>query len=258
MRKRLIVLFILLSSPFSCFGQIFNERFEDWPVDLKINGKILVAGKTEDGPLIARLLTEKERSLPAAFLLDPEVPAASLTRLLPVFSSKENLVRVEEKWSAEILEDFLKDRQLVILGGSKVLSQEDKENFIAAKDSFFNFIQRGGVLVLLGPLSEIASTSSLSLSKKEPPFAAGLNLIPDTVLATNYNDDEDREQLLGALLQHPRSVGIGLPDKMVLMLSGRKIRVAGSGGATFLVAGNENQEPREQVLTEYKGRTKKS
>ena len=152
--------------------------------------------------------------------------------------------------------EVLQNNRLVVLGRRSALSVDEKNNFHTAKEAFSQFIRKGGILITLGPISEIVSASSLPVSDKEPLLQAGLNLIPDVILELGYDDKLWRNRLLKYLEQRERSVGIGLADETVLMLSGRKIRAAGPGQATFLIAGNEIKKPRVQVLTEYKGRTR--
>ena len=90
MQRPFFTLLISLSLACASSGQVFNERFEDWPVDLKINGKILIAGDTKDSPLIARLLSEKERTHAAAILFGADVPTNDLTQLLPLFPKRRD------------------------------------------------------------------------------------------------------------------------------------------------------------------------
>ena len=256
MPKLFFTLLISLSLACASSAQIFNERFEDWPVDLKINGKILVTGDTDDSALIARLLSEKERSGPAKILLSPDVPAKSLAELTALFENEETLVKVEKEWTVEVLKKLFQNCQTVIQGREKEFSKSEKKAIEATKEDCSNFIKQGGTLITLGPASKLIAASFLIDKNEELKLETGLNLIPDVVLATNYNDQDDRKSLLTSLAKRPRSVGVGLADETALLLSGRKIRVAGSGKATFLIAGNEDKKPRVQTLTESKGRTR--
>lgn len=248
----------LLSLQLTClsFGQIFDERFQDWPVEVKIGGKVLVAGETESSPLIARLLSEEERFRPTAILLGADVAANSVQELQQLFPRKKSLLQPQKEWNAALLENLLEDSPIVVLGNTKELTEAEVTAFSSVRNQFSDFIRGGGTLVALGPVSKILSAAFMAGSEDELHFQTGLALIPDVILETNYDDRGNRESLLATLAERPRSVGIGLAERTALILSGRKIRVAGSGQATFLVAGNKTKKPRVQALREFQGRTR--
>ena len=45
--KTMLLTAVLLAAITStCAAQVFDEQFDHWPLDLKINGKVIVAGAT--------------------------------------------------------------------------------------------------------------------------------------------------------------------------------------------------------------------
>ena len=180
-------------------GQVFDERFEDWPVDLKINGKICVAGDLEEAPLIARLLGKQERSQSTGLLLSAPPSDEATTTWDSLFA--DQLVQVEDDWTAPILRKMLREHEIVVLGTTTPLSSTEQEAMEAAKEEFTEFIQKGRTLVALGPVSELVSASYLVGSGDQTHLQAGLNLLPDVILETDYENQDDEGRLLAGLDQ---------------------------------------------------------
>lgn len=77
----------------------------------------------------------------------------------------------------------------------------------------------------------------------------GMNLVPNCVIETEFTGSADtQDRLLDVLTNHPRCVGVGLAQNSLLILSGRKVRVAGKGNAKFFLAANERDPLRTQTI----------
>lgn len=53
---RFLILISVLACPVVVVAQVFDEEFEHWPIDLRIHGRLLVAGRLEDPTILQRAL----------------------------------------------------------------------------------------------------------------------------------------------------------------------------------------------------------
>lgn len=241
------------------FAQTFDEKFEYWPTDLKINGKIIVAGELEDPAILSDALNSSDRSRKTAILFDAGTNERRRTALKSVFEDNEQIEFVEFKGTKEQLDRLLNENRLVLMHGTRPLSSVHKRAILDARDAFATHIDTGGILVAVGSAGEFVSKFYLESDSPRPPEQTGLNLVPDCVIETNYTDSStDQNRLLSVLAVHRRCVGIGLESNSALVLSGRKLRVAGDGNATFVLMANEREPLRVQTITASKSRRAQS
>ena len=239
------ILFLNLSS--ITFGQVFDERFDDWLVDLKINGKVIVAGSLDELSILGDFL-RAERSLSTGLIMGSKVKATDITDLKNLFNEEKTSLQVMIEFNVVVSKKALADHDVVVINRKEPFTADEREAIVEMKKDFTNFIERGGTLVALGETSELVAAFSTE-GNEASLISKGLNLIPDVIIDTSYNDKQEREQLLKALGKHPRCVGIGLAANTALMLSGRKIRITGAETATFLLASNDRESVRVQTLT---------
>ena len=64
--KPLLFVFAMLSVS---WAQVSDEKFEHWPVDLKINGKVVVAGALKDVQVLRTLVRASDRKKKTAVVL---------------------------------------------------------------------------------------------------------------------------------------------------------------------------------------------
>ena len=102
---------------------------------------------------------------------------------------------------------------------------------------------------MIGGGAELVATQHYEDEQDRPPVLNGLDLMPDTVLEVDFDGRADQDRLLTILPAHRRQVGIGLDKQTALLLSGRKMRVAGSGRATFVLMANEREPVRVRSIT---------
>ncbi|MEQ1828489.1 MAG: Type 1 glutamine amidotransferase-like domain-containing protein [Pirellula sp.] len=231
-------------------AQIFDERFDDWPVDLKINGTI-VAGESANAELLQRIVASQDN--PKAILITNEMGSAKdavLHEYHPLCSE------IEAMLPDEFNETHATEVGLLIWHDSRAANSISRHELERIRPLFAKHIHNGKTLVAIGPASRALSQYFVvSVSVGVPSIVPGMNLLPDCVLETSvHKNSVGKQQLLSVLAAHPRCVGIGLDANTMLILKGRRMQVAGSGQATLLLGGNERQPVRSHSITEPKVR----
>jgi cyanophycinase len=228
------------------YGQVFDERFDDWPVDLKINGTIVVSesekafeqflGKTNPK-------SEEQRLVLFTNLPDNDELASVLS---PKFKSVASKSIDQELENAESFDVFVwhDTRQATEIGSEQ---RSRMQNLLVAH------IKSGKAVFVIGPHAKLVSENYVVASDQDQPAVeAGLNLLPDCVLETGFVERDSMARLLRVLKSHPRSVGIGLEQNTILVFSGRKIMVSGEGRATFMLPDSEHLPVRTHSISEMK------
>ncbi|XZE44187.1 cyanophycinase [Pirellulaceae bacterium SH467] len=232
-------------------AQSFDERFEDWPVDLKIKG-VVVAMHSE--------------TIPDA-ILEPSLPATNSKSLLVLTNRDQATVR------SEVQNTRTKHSSLEVASISLVESQHENSYFDSWDTVIWTdsrtpdaipaslmkrfeelaraHLDRGKNLVIAGPHAKALSRFYIrSLEEGHPRIAAGMNLLPDVILETNCPESsEGNAQVLSVLASQPRCVGIALERNSAIVLRGRKLRVWGDGEATLMLHANQIQPIRLHTLT---------
>jgi cyanophycinase len=235
-------------------SQTFDEDFDLWPVKLKIGGTIIAAGGS-DVPLEALEYFEKAAGADEAQLLTIELERQES----PTSGDDGQANRVSISVSdAQNVTTDLRNQIAVATGvhvrASEVLSKSNANIMKRLSTDLHALVQRGGVLMVSGSVVENLGAMKAEAIADLKSVSAAQNLIPDSLLFGDYDDAEDRPQLLAALAANPRLVGIGLPRQAAIVLAGRKIRVLGEGAATFLLMANERQPLRIQHVKQAESR----
>lgn len=248
------VLIIAITLACSAFGQAFDERFEDWPVDLKINGSVFACSSESIQDSVAEKVFFN---------------ASSQSVLL--LTGRDDLSEANEQWKdilkkyarhdvATISESFL-DAPDVFEPWNVVVWSDGREwNNIPAPvwDRFAalarSHLDRGKAVVVAGSHAKTLSKFFISSVQEGHPIAAkGMDLFPDVVLETECQDTSTgNAKVLSILASHPRCVGIALEKNSVLELRGRKLRVWGEGTATLMLNANLSQPIRLQTIAPEK------
>ena len=110
---------LLFSATSTCNAQVFDEQFDHWPLDLKINGKVIVAGEVEAAvPLLAKLISQSDREQRVAVVLTP--PSDDLqTEFEEFFNKAESL----EFTSPETVEDVAEEQECTADYGQLLLHE---------------------------------------------------------------------------------------------------------------------------------------
>ncbi|QDV24058.1 cyanophycinase [Aureliella helgolandensis] len=228
-------------------AQEFDERFEDWPINLKIQGSILAAEKLEDLLSVRRQLQPLFQSHPLGILqLQPPLPSAnSSAEATPVEPSLDLALYkgLSEDLVAVPLTTATTPAQDVVIQDFDILVWHTLPNTPfptpPRRDSIGKFLKScvdsGKVVILLGPAAEWAGAIFQPDLDSSQPLHKGWDLLPDVWLKTGYDGATMQPQVQLRLSTQPRRVGIGLTSGSLLILSGRKLQVMGEGTATLLL-----------------------
>ncbi|MCR9291679.1 MAG: cyanophycinase [bacterium] len=226
------------------WAQSFDERFSDWPVDLKIQGKLIVANTLSDMATIAPLLDQSRREQSLLLVAPADQQSILVEQYDQLF---DQVIPVESLTSASEQ------------AGVEVIAWHVSPYFQTAyhyldryRRNFQELLDTGKTLIVVGPNAAWCSKMFLANDELPPSIKPGANFLLDCLLHMPSADSEpasEQAKVLSVLTVYPRSVGILLDSETALKLDGRKIQVAGAGAATFLLAGNTRQPNRvERVV----------
>ena len=252
LRSSCVLIAVLLLAGMEVVGQEqnpqqvvgFDEVFEMWPVDLKINGQIMLAGSEQlpEGTLEHFLKMVQRRSdqdpckvahvqlaNSGSELEWPE--NVEVTRVTPTKEQDLDLAEVSGIW----------------LTHGRPLAKQDVQQLNRISDQLHAFIGRGGILLADPWISPWLGRWNFKTGDRLPIIDEGLNLVPDCVIGCGFQS-EDEKQMLSALAVSPRSIGVGVPAGGLVVLNGRKMRAYGERPATFLTAANTEKPIRRKEL----------
>lgn len=231
-------------------GQTFDERFDIWPVDLKING-IVVAFHTDaafDRIFESSLPRENSQSILVITNREEAAARSKLQATLAKHSSSDVVPVADLERGAS--DTLLHGWDTVVWVDSREVNQIPsawmKRFEVLARDH----IRQGKNIVVVGPHAKALSKFYIeSIDLGHPRIASGMNLLPDVVLETDCPaSSEGNSQLLSVLASHPRCVGIALEKNTALVLRGRKLRVWGEGKGTLMLHANRQLPIRLQTI----------
>ncbi len=109
---------------------------------------------------------------------------------------------------------------------------------------------RGGVIGGTSAGAAIMSRVMIEGGNPEPRLAAGLDILPGTILDQHFLARGRKPRLITALAKSPGLVGLGIDEETALIVSGRKLEVLGKSSVTVMFAAAEHQDRsvREIVL----------
>ncbi|HVX62251.1 MAG TPA: Type 1 glutamine amidotransferase-like domain-containing protein [Pirellulales bacterium] len=243
-------------------AQEFNERFDHWPIDLKINGRIVIADETAGPAAVKEALQRSERRTPsgdagdAALLFDEAFAddrAAEYAQLFPQGSNGTRRVivaRATAPFDRQICE-LLRSCNILLWQSSQPPPEDPHNALPAIRDALQSHLAAGGTIIAIGSPAKLMSACYLAGPERHARLAEGLNLMPDCVIETGYDGEgADRGRLLSALALRPRCVGIGIEKEAAVVLSGRRLSVAGQGKAAVLLMANERESLRVQTISQ--------
>ena len=246
-----VVVVIVATLSSSVPAQEFDEKFEHWPLDLKINGKIIMGSDLRDMSVLEAALPS-DRDQKVTLLLDDADPASAVTPLTAFFAKHPYALTVRRLGPDDPnhVDDLLKNCDIFCLPLSQGMTDQFRDRLIASLDAFHAHIAAGKTIIATGGATELLSAFYRETSNESVRVLNGLNLVPDCVLETRFEDSvAGRGGLLSVLALHPGAVGIGIEKNTALVLDGRKMRVLGQGKATFLLMANERQPLRVRRIS---------
>ena len=226
-----------------------DEAFDLWPVDLKINGQVMMAGSAElpEGtvPFFLSLVRRRAGDDPiqiwhvsiGAMEGGPEWPADVNVQAIRFQGGQGlDMSGVHGLWLSA--------------GGQRPAAARlpSPEILRELAGPLRDFVEQGGILFTEADTSPWMGAQACHPGGPNafPQVAAGLGLVPECVVACPF-DSADELPLLSALTISPRSVGVGIPPGGVVVLNGRKMRAYGKPGVLML-AGNTVEPVRRKVL----------
>ena len=232
-------------------AQKFDEQFSHWPVELKINGRILIDNDVRDWgdsqPVLDRIA--KNNSV-VCFRRESAPPMNPLGDALKAAVGEGGSFQITPFTALPL------DELKAALGAASVVviqsgadPTDDLASLLKLKPQFDEFLAKGKTLVVDKP---VAGLLGRVVMPKVLPAGndSGLNLLPDSMLLCDFDDQgSSKADLLNAIASHPRIVGIGLERGVMLMLAGRKVTCHGSGKATFVLAGRDPAPPRIETIS---------
>lgn len=251
-RSSCVLIAILLLTGLTVIGQepnpqqgvVFDEVFEMWPVDLKINGQIMLAGSEQlpEGTLEHFLKMVQRRS-------DQDPSKVVHVQLANPESDLEWPENVEVNRVTLTNEQDLDLAEVsgIWLTPGRQLTKQDVQQLNRLSDPLHAFIGRGGILLADQWVSPWLGQWNFRTGERLPMIEDGLNLVPDCVIGCGFQS-EDEKQMLSVLSVSPRSIGIGVPAGGLVVLNGRKMRAYGERPATFLMAANIEKPIRRKEL----------
>ena len=251
---------LLLTSSVSALT--FDEKFEHWPVDLKINGRIIVDHGLQDFSRVSGLFDQiASKKKVTCFVDNNKANNKVVDGLAEILKSKvgdagEFEVVVADQFPGEQLKAALDSADVVVVQASETFFNSP-EGLQQLKPDFQRFLRNRGTLIVNQATARLLGEYFQTQVAADRPSQVfdGLNLLPDCVLFSKSDDSgEARRKLVSLLALHPRCVGIELEDKTMLMLSGRKMSCYGSGTATFLLMANDRTPLRVESLVARRGR----
>ncbi len=236
--------------PLIASSQEFDEQFDHWPIDLKINGTLVVGDGLADVSVLKNAVP-RGKDAKVALLTDAEPEAAVVEQFKTAFGGEGDSLSISQINGdlAGQLEDVCKKCQVVCWHSTKAPGELPAEALSRICSVCNKQIADGGSIIALGPAAKQFASRYFTAAEKAQAVREGLGIAPDCVIELNYDHAGDaRPRMLSALAAYPRSVGIGIEKGSAMVLRGRKIRVVGNGTATFMLMANERQPLRVQTI----------
>jgi len=241
----------------------FDEKFDDWPTKLKIDGTVVLGG---GGKLPPQATTAFARATNGnkqvtAIIFQANAPANDgLNQTVEDLNKRFTTEKSSSVWLVDPSQTSLSEKTLASLASADGLwvdadsvPTESQENAIQQLlKAATKLVDRGGIICVNGGLAERFGKFTMGPLPTEPPVF-GANIVLDSILKTNFNE-EALPQLLSALTNHRRCVGIGIPSNTAVILRGRKMQLYGNEAATFCLADSQQYPKRIKQLKQAKSR----
>lgn len=205
------------------------ERFEDWPLDLKIGGTLGIAREPEIPSRLVDLVIGK--ASPAVLVL---VNGDSEGKIHPSFSQLDALKTIDVNSDVELESST----RVVFWVDDRSPDQIPAKTKERTARYFSNVFRNGGSVFVCGAHAELVGHRFIRNSiDHELRIEQGMSLLPNCILQLEFPTTQEAEKsFLSKLSDHPKCVGMGLEAGTWMLLQNRKIRVVGDGVGKFLLA----------------------
>jgi cyanophycinase len=210
-------------------AQDFVERFDDWPLDLKIGGTLGIAREPVlPSRLVDLVLGKAPRSVLVLMNGDSKGKVHESFQQLDALKTVDVNSETDLESSSQVV-FWIDDRKPEQIPSK---TKERIANFLS------NILRNGGSVFVCGSQAELVGHSFIQQSPDyESRVERGMNLLPDCMLQLELPPTQEAEiSLLSNLTKHPKCVGVGLEAGTWMLLQSRKIRVVGDGFGKFLLS----------------------
>ncbi|MGI9519251.1 MAG: Type 1 glutamine amidotransferase-like domain-containing protein [Pirellulaceae bacterium] len=263
--------YLVLATLVSLQAQTFDERMSDWPLDLKINGVIIANGSdVASSAMIERFLADAGGEEEAKIVTVNFGSTSTLEQSKQRWDEAEHChIDVpgdlslddsgEDSDGIAFLQESLSTASGVWLEADASLNPDHRRLLRHLTDNLRDVIDRNGVIYSSAATSHALGRHEITGGQMfgdqgHASIREGLNLIPDAVISTKFEQPWSRSRLLGVLGSHPRAIGIGLDEDTAIVFRGRKIWAMGAGKAHFMTMANERLPMRAKSLAEPESR----
>lgn len=212
-------------------AQVFDERFSDWPTETTISGRVAIGSTVSDPALLKLLLPSgrSDRKVAVVGMAHSELSPEQQKDLFEGCDLRES-AGSETDQTAWIREQLKVVETLVWFSESTSRQRLPRE----LEPDLQEFLRGRKTLVLIGPHCIQAGSMYESVDGSKSVWRKGLNLIPDSVVQHQRDHvDPDVASIRAYLTIRPRMFGITLDGSGLLILSGRRFRMLGSGTTDF-------------------------
>lgn len=241
-------------------AQRFDEKFELWPVDLKIQGTVIAGGGGEmppaAGEMFSSLLDTPETRGVILRFEGATDPTNSNWKPTSDSAAELNYLSIPTDQSELTTESInsLESANAVWVDLNHQPNKDQARCLTQALNACAKAVEKGGLICLNGDAAQWLGKFKSETIAALTGVRKVSNLIPDAIVLSQYDDDQQRSEMLSALAKNPRCVGIGIEEGTAIILRGRKIRVIGPGQVTFCLMANEHLPLRIQKVSEAKSR----
>jgi len=235
-------------------GQEFDESFDHWPIDFRINGRILLANQLADrADVDAHFLRASggDQAKIVAILWaadDADFEASIRTAFASAADLSWHLADRATGKLNETARNGLDEATGVMLFADRKLDDGDRAEIAGIRDKLVAVVQRGGVVYAGNQITKQLSKTVVGGDGEIVELADGLNLVPDSIIETGYSNEVNRRRVHRVLESHLRSVAIGLEPNTAVELDGRIMRVLGDGRMTVMVGASAHVPSQTQTI----------
>ncbi len=196
------------------------------------DGSIVVIGHASDDPVAAASnATEWLESGGATHVVVPEIAADGSVVL------------------SSLLESLATSRAVWICGGQ----QQKLADALPAADiesALRDLLKRGGTIGGTSAGVAIMSQVMIASGKDEPKMSVGWDLLPGAIIDQHVTERNRLSRTRQAVALHKDHFGLAIDESTAVIVSGRSLKVVGTGNATVLLAANKLRDAETQVLSD--------
>ena len=180
----LLLLQLVFVGSGSVRAQVFDERFDAWPVELKINGTLIVSeSPPSSNDFFTSVLSGGKKSVLVLSHLE------DIGQLEEVLHLKASGISTVFQTLAQASDEPLEEDVIIWYDTRKAHELSDK--FIEWMGNRLRVATRAGKIVcVIGPQAIVLSKQFIVVATEgNPSFVTGMNLLPDCVLECGYQKD---------------------------------------------------------------------